>query len=149
MKKALLALSLIAFAVSARAQDESFGENKIEYDQFQWRTYKSTHFVIYFYDKEKPALQKVASYAESAYDDISRQLNFQIPKAINLIYYASHSDFEQTNTLLNFIPEGVGAFALPSRNRMKPPSLARIRRELEAAGDPRLRLLESERSFRF
>jgi ribonuclease BN (tRNA processing enzyme) len=32
---------------------------------------------------------------------------------------------------------------------MKPPSLARIRREVEAAGDPRLRLLESERSFRF
>ena len=46
------------------------------------------------------------------------QLNFQIPKPINLIYYATHSDFEQTNTLLNFIPEGVGAFALPSRNRM-------------------------------
>jgi hypothetical protein len=32
---------------------------------------------------------------------------------------------------------------------MKPPSLARIRREIEAAGDSRLRLLESERSFRF
>ncbi|HEX9147627.1 MAG TPA: hypothetical protein VF958_00570, partial [Thermoanaerobaculia bacterium] len=58
------------------------------------------------------------SYAESAYDEISRALNFQIPKPINLIYYASHSDFEQTNTILNFIPEGIGAFALPSRNRM-------------------------------
>lgn len=32
---------------------------------------------------------------------------------------------------------------------MKPPSLARIRREVEAANEPRLRLLESERSFRF
>ena len=32
---------------------------------------------------------------------------------------------------------------------MKPPSLARIRREIDAARDPRLRLLESERSFRF
>ncbi|HEY6146113.1 MAG TPA: 3',5'-cyclic-nucleotide phosphodiesterase [Thermoanaerobaculia bacterium] len=32
---------------------------------------------------------------------------------------------------------------------MKPPSLARIRREIEAAREPRLRLLESERSFRF
>jgi Tol biopolymer transport system component len=117
MKKALLALVLLALAAAARAQ-EGFGENKIEYDRFDWKTYKSTHFVIYFYDKERPALQKVASYAESAYDDISRQLNFQIPKPINLIYYASHSDFEQTNTLLNFIPEGVGAFALPSRNRM-------------------------------
>jgi len=32
---------------------------------------------------------------------------------------------------------------------MKPPSLSRIRREVAALGDSRLRLLESERSFRF
>src|ERR1700736_1851535 len=116
MKKSLLAVSLLLLAGPAGAQ--YFGQNKIVYDKFDWKTYRSTHFTIYFYEKERGSLQKVASYAESAYDDISRQLNFQIPKPINLIYYASHSDFEQTNTLLNFIPEGVGAFALPSRNRM-------------------------------
>lgn len=32
---------------------------------------------------------------------------------------------------------------------MKPPSLSRIRREVEALREPRLRLLEAERSFRF
>ena len=32
---------------------------------------------------------------------------------------------------------------------MKPPSLAGIRREVAAIGDARLKLLESERSFRF
>ena len=32
---------------------------------------------------------------------------------------------------------------------MKPPSLARIRREIAALDEPRLRLLDSERSFRF
>jgi ribonuclease BN (tRNA processing enzyme) len=32
---------------------------------------------------------------------------------------------------------------------MKPPSLPRIRREVAALGEPRLHLLESERSFRF
>jgi ribonuclease BN (tRNA processing enzyme) len=32
---------------------------------------------------------------------------------------------------------------------MKPPSLSRIRREVAALDEPRLRLLESERSFRF
>lgn len=118
MKKALIAGLLLFCAAGLRAQDYGFGENKIAYDRFEWKTYKSTHFTIYFYEKESVSLQKVASYAESAYDDISRQLNFQVPKSINLIYYATHSDFEQTNTLLNFIPEGVGAFALPSRNRM-------------------------------
>ena len=124
MKRIILALALAATAVPALAQiyvenpDWAFGENKIVYDKFNWKTYRSTHFVIYFYEKEANSLQKVASFAESAYDDISRALNFQIPKPINLIYYATHADFEQTNTLLNFIPEGVGAFALPTRNRM-------------------------------
>jgi hypothetical protein len=119
MKKTLLAALLLLAPAAGFAQYEAqFEQNKIAYDKFDWKTYRSTHFTLYYYDKERPSLQKVASYAESAYDDISRQLNFQIPKAINLIYYATHSDFEQTNTLLNFIPEGIGAFALPSRNRM-------------------------------
>jgi hypothetical protein len=115
----LLAALLLLVPSTALAQYySSFEQNKIAYDVFDWKTYRSTHFTIYYYESERVSLQKVASYAESAYDDISRQLNFQIPKPINLIYYATHSDFEQTNTLLNFIPEGVGAFALPSRNRM-------------------------------
>lgn len=126
MKKLLLALVLaVAGAASAAAQApvvspyyDFFGKNKIMYDTFDWKIYHSTHFAIYFYDRDAVSLQKVASYAESAYDDISRSLNFQIPKPINIIYYSTHSEFEQTNTLQEFIPEGVGAFALPTRNRM-------------------------------
>jgi hypothetical protein len=123
MKKAFLVLLLFASAGPATGQFVSayytyFGKNKIAYDTFKWQIYRSTHFAIYFYDREEVSLQKVASYAESAYDDISRALNYQIPKPVNIIYYATHSDFEQTNTLSGFIPEGVGAFALPTRNRM-------------------------------
>src|SRR5207237_1103631 len=93
-------------------------QNKIVYDKFNWSIYHSTHFDVYFYDEEKPSLQKVVDAAESAYDDLSRKFNFQISKKIPLIYYATHSTFEQTNVDLNFIPEGVGAFAEPTRNRM-------------------------------
>ena len=127
MKKILLALAL-TLACAARAAGQGapvlspyydyFGKNKIVYDTFNWKIYHSTHFAIYFYDRDEVSLQKVASYAESAYDDISRALNFQVPKPINIIYYSTHSEFEQTNTLNEFIPEGVGAFALPTRNRM-------------------------------
>src|SRR5689334_1752809 len=124
MKKILLFLALtLGAAIPASAQFvtpyyDYFGQNKIMYDKFTWQTYRSTHFVIYFYDRGQVELQKVASYAESAYDDISRTLNFQIPKPVNIIYYTTHSEFEQTNTLGAFIPEGIGAFALPTRNRM-------------------------------
>ncbi len=117
MKKIAIALTLLLCA-AAQVSAQQFGKNKIVYDKFDWKIYRSTHFTIYFYESERHALAKVASFAESSYDEISRALNYQIPKAINLIYYASHADFEQTNTILNFIPEGVGAFALPSRNRM-------------------------------
>jgi Tol biopolymer transport system component len=116
MKKIAIALTFVLCAAAPAAAQ--FGKNKIAYDKFDWKVYRSTHFTVYFYPSEQVSLPKVTSYAESAYDEISRALNFQIPKPINLIYYASHSDFEQTNTVLNFIPEGIGAFALPSRNRM-------------------------------
>jgi Tol biopolymer transport system component len=111
---ALLFLVSILFAPSAYP----FGQNKIVYDKFHWNIYHATHFDIYFYDEEKPALEKVVDMAESAYDDLSRKFNFQISKKIPIIYYATHSAFEQTNVDLNFIPEGVGAFAEPTRNRM-------------------------------
>lgn len=111
----LAALAIAAAAAPARAQ---FGQNKIVYDRFDWEIYRSTHFQVYFYAREKDSLAKVASMAESAYDELSRDLNYQIPHPIPLIFYATHSEFEQTNTDLNFIPEGIGAFALPSRDRM-------------------------------
>lgn len=95
-----------------------FGKNKIVYRDFEWKIYHSTHFDVYFYKEEEASLQKVVNFAESAYDDLSRKFNFQIPKKVPLIFYATHSDFEQTNVILMFIPEGVGAFAEPARNRM-------------------------------
>ena len=95
-----------------------FGQNKIVYDTFKWNVYHSTHFDVYFYDEERDSLQRVVDAAETAYLDLSQKFNYQISKKIPLIYYATHSAFEQSNVILNFIPEGVGAFAEPARNRM-------------------------------
>ena len=114
--KRVIALVVVVFAVAVPAFP--FGQNKIVYDKFHWNIYHATHFDVYFYDEEKPALQKVVDVAESAYDTLSRALNYQITKKIPLIFYHTHSAFEQTNVDLNFIPEGVGAFAEPTRNRM-------------------------------
>lgn len=97
---------------------EGFGKNKIQYRDFTWRIYHSPHFNVYYYPGEEAQLQKVVSFAESAYDRLSRDFNFQIKDPVPLIYYATHSAFEQNNIILNFIPEGVGAFASPARFRM-------------------------------
>jgi Tol biopolymer transport system component len=98
-----------------------FGKNKIQYRDFSWQIYHSPHFNLYYYRQEEPQLQKVVSFAESAYDQLSREFNFQIKDPVPLIFYATHSAFEQNNVILNFIPEGIGAFASPARFRMVMP----------------------------
>ncbi|HEX9163493.1 MAG TPA: hypothetical protein VF980_17435 [Thermoanaerobaculia bacterium] len=115
MKRLTFVLLVVAFvAVPAFP----FGQNKIVYDKFNWHIYHSTHFDFYFYDEERGSLQRVVDNAESAYLNLSQKFNYQISKKIPLIFYATHSAFEQTNVDLNFISEGVGAFAEPARNRM-------------------------------
>jgi WD40 repeat protein len=120
---------LVLSAVPLRAQMSygptvggyGFGQNKIAYRSFDWHIYHSPHFNVYYYSAEESSLQKVVSFAESDYDDVSRFLNFQIKDPIPLIYFATHSAFEQNNVILDFIPEGVGAFASPVRYRMVMP----------------------------
>ena len=114
--KRVVVLLVLSLLLAAPAYP--FGQNKIVYDTFQWSVYHSTHFDVYFYEEERGSLQRVVDSAESAYLDLSQKFNFQISKKIPLIYYATHSSFEQTNVMLNFIPEGVGAFAEPAKNRM-------------------------------
>ncbi|HVR11217.1 MAG TPA: BamA/TamA family outer membrane protein [Thermoanaerobaculia bacterium] len=98
-----------------------FGQNKIAYRTFDWHIYHSPHFNVYYYSAEESSLQKIVSFAESDYDDVSRFLNYQIKDPIPLIYFATHSAFEQNNIILDFIPEGIGAFASPVRFRMVMP----------------------------
>lgn len=116
--RALLLVLFLGAALAGAPAALAEGQNKIVYDRFDWSIYRSTHFEVYYYARERETLQKVVSMAESAYDELSRRLNYQIPKPIPLIYYATHAEFEQNNIILNFIPEGVGAFAEPARNRM-------------------------------
>jgi len=110
--------ALAMLAAPAAAQYYYFGKNKVQYREFEWKIYHSPHFDIYYYEEEKQLLEKVVSFAESAYDRLSREFDHQIQKPIPLIFYATHSAFEQNNIILNFIPEGIGAFASPARNRM-------------------------------
>jgi len=116
--KVRLIVSILALSLASSATAQNFGKNKIRYDTFVWEVYPTPHFRISFYDRVQPSLPKLASFAESAYDELARKLNFQVAAPIPMIAYATHAEFEQNNVILQFIPEGVGAFAVPARNRM-------------------------------
>jgi len=109
---------VLVLSLASPAAGQYFGKNKVRYDDFAWEIYNTPHFQINFYKRVEPSLPKIASFAESAYDELARKLNYQVSNPIPLIAYATHAEFEQNNVISEFIPEGVGAFAVPARNRM-------------------------------
>lgn len=101
---------LILLVVST-SSGQTFGKNKVTKRQFEWLTYKTTHFTIYYYPDAERLVRTMADAAEIAYAKISGILEHDIKKNTPLILYKSHGDFQQTNVTLEAMGEGVGGFA--------------------------------------
>ena len=95
-----------------------YGKNQIHYDKFDWHIYKTDHFEIYYYPEIEQHLQRVTSYAESAYQHVSADLRHDLAQRVPLIIFKTHSEFEQENVAPGAAQEGVLAFAEGGRNRM-------------------------------
>src|SRR5262245_52524622 len=120
----LVAALVVACAGAAAAQTPYvpyFGKNNIHYDTFKWEIYTTDHFEIYFYPEVKAHLERIASYAESAYQQISADLKHDLSFKVQLIIFKTHSEFEEQNIEPGAGQEGVGAFAEPFRQRIVAP----------------------------
>ena len=95
-----------------------FGKNRIRYDDFKWKIYTTDHFEIFYYPEIEQHLERVASYAESAYQQVSADLKHDLAFKVPMVLYQTQSEFQQQNIEPMELPEGVLAFAEPYRNRM-------------------------------
>ena len=96
----LLAVALIGQASVVSAQTPFvpyFGKNNIHYDKFDWHIYTTDHFEIYYYPELERQLERIAGYAESAYQQVSADLKHDLPFKVPLILFKTHSEFEQQN----------------------------------------------------
>ncbi|HEX6463278.1 MAG TPA: hypothetical protein VFZ98_02445 [Vicinamibacterales bacterium] len=112
---------LVGSTIAASAQTPFvpyYNKNRIKYDHFNWHTYTTDHFEIYYYPDIERHLERVASYAESAYQKVSADLKHDLAFKIPLILYKTESEFQQQNVDPGELPEGVLAFAEPYRDRM-------------------------------
>lgn len=98
-----------------------YGKNQIRYDRFDWHWYETDHFVIYYYPEIEPHLERIAGYAESAYQHVSSELKHDLAHKVPLILFQTSSEFQQQNVIPGAAQEGVGAFAEPTRNRIVMP----------------------------
>jgi len=127
MKKLLFVLFVLcALPVSGFAQmDEfgTFGKNKVVYEESLQNFYQSGHFEVWHSldlndPTQKEFFEETVAILESAYLSLSVFFDHELKDKIPVMLYKTHSEFESTNIIDEFLPEGVGAFVEHERNRM-------------------------------
>lgn len=108
------------------AQFYFFGRNKVQYDKFNWKILKTEHFNIYYYDDFTEIAEIGAKFAEQAFDEHKVKFNHYVTNKIPLIFYNTHTHFQQTNTIPGFLPEGIGGFFEFMKGRVVIPYLGNL-----------------------
>jgi len=98
-----------------------FGQNKVQYDRFDWSTIETEHFDVYFYEGERDAALDAARMAERSYRELADLFSHEPRERIPLILYASHTDFQQTNITSSLIGDGTGGLTELLRRRVVVP----------------------------
>ena len=100
------------------AVGQSFGQNKVQYRNFNWSFITTPHFDIYYYGNGFDLAQYTAEKGEEAYEQISKHLRWTLRKRVPIIIYHSHNDFQQTNVILPYMQEGIGGVTELFKNRV-------------------------------
>lgn len=111
-------LLIIAFSSLSLSQ---FGKNKVQYEKFEWKYIQSAHFEVYYNAGSKDLAEFSAKSLERALADIEELLKFQLTKRVTVVVYDSHNEFQQTNVIMSYMPEGVGGVTELYKNRVVVP----------------------------
>jgi len=113
---ALAALAVALGAPPAAAQ--YFGQNKVQYRQYDWRSIGSDHFEVYYYSGLDSLAIRVLDLAEKTHATLSVRMGHALGRRVPIILYGSHNDFAQTNITPELIDPGTGGFTEALRNRV-------------------------------
>src|SRR5258705_11097057 len=115
---ALLGALLIGAPAPLAAQ--YFGRNKVQYEKFDFRIIRSSHFDLYYYPAESLVVHDAGRLAERWYTRHSDSFRHTFDRK-SVVFYADHPDFQQTNVVGEAIEEGTGGITEGLRTRVVMP----------------------------
>jgi YD repeat-containing protein len=118
LRHTFITVVLAVCVVATTAHAQRFGRNKIQYKNHEWLVLSTPHFDIHYYKGSESFAARAGLVLEDGYDMLSYKLKEVLPWRVPVILYSSHNDFLQTNVTTALLPEGVQAFAEPSRRRI-------------------------------
>ncbi|HEX4628172.1 MAG TPA: BamA/TamA family outer membrane protein [Gemmatimonadales bacterium] len=107
----------LALCGAASLSAQYFGQNKVQYQAFDFHIIQTEHFEVYYYPAERAGALDAARMAERWYARLSRILHHQFQGRKPIILYASQSDFQQTN-IVDASGEGLGGVTEFFKHRM-------------------------------
>jgi hypothetical protein len=107
--------------LGASAQAQYFGQNQVQYRDFDFQVLKTAHFDIYYYPEEQEQVEQVARLAERWRTRLGTLFRHELKGRQPLVFYASGADFRQTNVIQG-IGEGTGGVTEGQRRRIVMPS---------------------------
>jgi hypothetical protein len=90
-------------SLSAQANVEVFGQNRVQYRQFPWKFFDTKHFRIYHYDRSGVTLARyVSEQAERDIALVEQRMSGTFPKRFNIVLYNSYDEYRQSNIGLRY-----------------------------------------------
>ena len=114
--KALLAV--LVFVITSGSIYAQFGQNKVQYKVFDWKYLQSKHFDIYFSQGGEDIAQFTAVAAESSLVSLENNIGYSLKNRVPIVVYNSHNEFQQTNTIDEYLSEGIGGVTELFKNRV-------------------------------
>jgi hypothetical protein len=95
----LILMSLFLFPAKALAQGTQvpFGQNRVQYHDFDWLSYESDNFITYYYPGGQELGKFIVLAAEDRLQDLEDRLDFRINDKIEILVYNDITDLAQTN----------------------------------------------------
>ena len=123
---AVAALAIAATLIAQPSSAQYFGQNKVQFENLNFKVLKTEHFDIYFYDEEQATAEIAGRMAERWYARLTALLHHQLVGRQPLVLFASHPHFAQTNVVEGLIDEATGGVTEGLQRRIALPLAATL-----------------------
>lgn len=117
MNKYIIKIFFLLF-ISAVNLFPQFGKNKVQYKDFSWYYIQTNHFDIYFSQEGKTLTEFTSKIAEESIESIQKSFDYSVNNRITIIVFNSTNDFQETNVIDSYLPEGIEGFTELFKNRV-------------------------------
>ncbi|QOR76968.1 MAG: hypothetical protein IMW88_05430 [Thermoflavifilum sp.] len=109
---------LLHIASQAQTNAVEFGQNRLQFKNFQWRYYQSDHFDVYFSQNGLNLGKFVAQIAEEQLPLIERFMDYGVNGKINIVVYNNFGEMKQSNIGIGLDWQNTGGITKLVNNKM-------------------------------